>query len=194
MRSSSPRIRLDLRGKGLSVGQTKEFVLAAAGEAPSARNIFDIIREGAVPDITFHSQGESFADLGEILNMEIKGELEQGSLHIPGPSLDFTSVNGAYAISKGILQGTDITGTYGNSNISQASLSLGLKGEAAPFHLETLVRADLKEVLVLLRRLVKDKAFLQELNLIQSLNGIALGRLVLGETLASVGAVWRSPI
>jgi hypothetical protein len=188
MHSSSPRLRLDLRGKGLSVGQTKEFVLAAVGEAPSVRNIFDIVREGTVPDITFHSQGDALEELGAIMNMEIKGKLEQGSLHIPVPSLDFTSVNGAYAISKGILQGTDIAGTYGNSNIRQASLSLGLKGDDAPFHLKTLVKADLKEVLVLLRRLVKDKAFLQELNLIESLNGIAQGRLVLGETLASVGA------
>jgi hypothetical protein len=188
MRSSSPRLRLTLRGKGLSVGQTKEFVLAAVGEAPSVRNIFDVVREGTVPDITFHSQGDALEELGAIMNMEIKGELEQGSIHVASPRLDFTAVKGAFAVSKGILQGTDIAGTYGNSNIWQASLSLGLKGEDAPFHLETLVRADLKEVLVLLRRLVKDKAFIQELDLVQSLNGIALGRLVLGETLASVGA------
>ncbi len=188
MRSSSPRLSLDIRGKGLSVGQTREFVLAAAGETPSVRNIFDIVRDGTVPDITFHSQGDALEDLGEIMNMEIKGELEQGSIHIAGPSLDFTSVKGAYAVSKGMLQGTDITGSYGNSTLRQASLRLGLKGGEAPFHIETLVKADLQEVLVLLRRLVKDKAFLQELNLVQSLSGTALGRLVLGETLASVGA------
>ncbi len=122
------------------------------------------------------------------MNMEIKGELEQGSIHVAGPSLDFTAVKGAFAVSKGTLQGTDIAGTFGNSNIWQTSLSLGLKGDDALFHLETLVRADLKEALVLLRRLVKDRAFLQELNNVQSLNGIALGRLILGETLASVGA------
>ena len=186
IRPSSPRISLDIRGKGLSVGQTREFALSAAGETPSVRNIFDIVRDGTVPDITFHSQGDSFEDLGEIMNMEIKGELEQGSIHIPGPGLDFTAVKGAFAVSKGILQGTDITGRYGNSNLRQASLRLGLKGADAPFHLETLVRADLQEVLVLLGRLVKDKAFLQELNLVQSLSGTALGRLVLGGTIASV--------
>ena len=166
--------------------QTREFALSAAGETPSIRNIFDILRDGTVPDISFHSQGDTFEDLGTAMNIEIKGELEQGSIHIPGPRLDFTAVKGAFVVSKGILQGANITGIYGNSSLRQASFSLGIKGDDGPFHMEASFRADLQEVLAMLRRLVKDKAFLQELNLIQSLSGTALGRLVLGGTLASV--------
>jgi hypothetical protein len=186
IRPSSPRLILDIRGKGLSVRQTREFALSAAGETPAVKNIIDIVRDGTVPDITFHSQGDSLEDLGAIMNMEIKGELVRGSIHIPGPRLDFTAVKGAFAVSKGILQGTDITGRQGNSALRQASLRIGVKGDDGPFHLESLVRADLPEVLVLMRRLVKDKAFLQELNLLQSLSGTVLGRLVLGGTIASV--------
>ncbi|MBN2437830.1 MAG: AsmA-like C-terminal domain-containing protein [Deltaproteobacteria bacterium] len=186
IRPSSPRLSLDIRGKGLSVGQTRNFVLSAAGETPSVGSIFDIVRDGTVPDITFHSQGDSFEDLGAAMNIEIKGELKQGSIHIPSPRLDFTAVKGAFIVSKGILRGTDITGVCGNSNLRQASFSLDTRRDDGPFHMESVVRADLQEVLVMLRLLVQDKAFLQELNLVRSLSGNVLGRLVLDGTIASV--------
>ena len=126
---SSPRLSLDMRGKELSVRQTGEFALSAAGETPAVRNIFDIVRDGTVPEITFHSQGDSFEDLGAAMNIEIKGELEQGRIHIPGSGLDFTAVEGAFMVSKGLLQGTGISaGMCGSSNLRQASLRLDVKG------------------------------------------------------------------
>jgi hypothetical protein len=186
IRPSSPRIRLDLRGEGLSVRQAGDFLLSAAGEMPPVGRILDILRDGTISEITFHSQGDSFEDLGGSLNTEIKGELVQGSIHVPGPGLDFTAVNGAFAVSQGVLQAADVTGRSGKSSLGQTSLRLDVKGDGGPLHLETLFRADLGEVLTLLRRLVADKDFLQELTLIQSLNGTAVGRLLVGGTLASL--------
>ena len=183
---SSPRLSLDLRGKGVAVGPLRDFALSVAQEVPSVRNVFNIIIDGTVPAISFHSQGDSFKELGATMNIEIKGELEEGKIHVQGPGLDFTAVKGQCVLSKGILVGTDITGRYGNSDLQEASLKLGVKGRDAPFHLETLVRADLAEVRILLQRLVKDKSFSDEFSLVQSLSGTARGRLVLGESISSV--------
>ena len=168
------------------MGPLRDFALSAAPEAPPVRIIFDILRDGNVPDISFHSQGDSFQALGAPMNIEIKGELEEGKIHVPGPGLDFTAVKGKCVLSEGTLQGTNITGRYGNSDLQQASLKLGVKGADAPFHLDTLFRADLAEVHALLGRLVKDRAFSDELSRVQSLSGTARGRLVLGGSIAAV--------
>jgi len=186
IRPTSPRLILSIRGTNLPVQQTGEFALAAAGETPPIRNIMDIVRDGTVPDITFESRGNSFEDLGAIENIEIKGGLEQGGIHIPGLGLDFTAVKGAFTVSKGMLQGTGIAGQSGKSTLQQASLKLGVMGDDDLFRLETVVMADPQETLVLLGRLVKDESLLQELQRIQSVSGAVRGRLVLDGTLASV--------
>ena len=186
IRPASPRLSLYIKGTNLPVQQTGGFALAAAGEMPPVRNITDIVRDGTVPDITFESGGDTFEELGAIKNIEIKGGLEQGGIHIPGLGLDFTAVQGAFTVSKGILQGTGIEGRLGKSTLRQASLKLGVTGDDGPFHLETVAKADPQEALDLLRQLVKDKPLLQELHRIQSVSGAMLGRLALGGTLASV--------
>ena len=186
IRSASPRLSVHLKGTNLPVQQTGGFALAAVGEMPPVRNITDIVSDGTIPGITFESRGDTFEELGAIKNIEIKGGLEQGGIHIPGLGLDFTAVQGAFTVSKGILQGTGISGRFGKSNLRQASLKLGVTGDDGPFRLETVAKADPQEVLVLLRRLVKDKPLLQELHRIQTVSGSIGGRLVLDGTLASV--------
>ncbi|MCG6535250.1 MAG: hypothetical protein L7F78_11285, partial [Syntrophales bacterium LBB04] len=185
---SSPRLSLEIRGRGLAVGPLRDLALFVAEEMPSVQNVCDILRDGQVPTLSFHSRGDSFEALGAPRNLEIKGDLEGGRIYVPGPGLDFTAVYGQYLISKGILQGTNLTGQYGNSDLKQTSLNLSLIEDDAPLHLEGLVRADLGEVLTLLPRFVKDKVFLDELSKVQSLSGTARGRLALGGKIGSLNA------
>jgi len=68
-------------------------------------------------------------------------------------------------------------------------MTLGLKGGDAPFELDVPVQADLAEVAALLKRLVKNKPFQNEISRISNLTGSARGRLVLGKTLSSMNVL-----
>ena len=53
---ASPPIRLELVGKELDIFSTREAALALAGDDPTVRVIFDYMRGGKIPLITFTSQ------------------------------------------------------------------------------------------------------------------------------------------
>jgi len=63
---------------------------------------------------------------------------------------------------------------------------MGIAGGDAPFHAELPATADLGELQPLLRRLVPDKRFREEIDRIHGVRGTASGRLTLGERLSSI--------
>jgi hypothetical protein len=162
------------------------MTFALAEDVPVVQDIFTYIRGGAVPLITIHSEGSSIADLGKNENISIKGRLLQGEIFIPEPQFYFKNVKGEFVISRGILKGDHIEAKLDNTELREGKLKIGLKGANVPFHLDTLAKVNLEELSHLLGRVVKDKSFLRELNGIHDIKGIAEGRLVLGESMASI--------
>ena len=61
--STSPAFSLDLQGTDIDVDATRESALALAGDTTPVKEIFDYLRGGKVPQISFHSQGESASEL-----------------------------------------------------------------------------------------------------------------------------------
>ena len=183
---SITNVSLDVEGSEIDVPLARETAFSLAGGAPIIQDIFTYIRDGKVPFISFRSKGESISSLGKSENILIKGKMHQGGIFIPGPNLDFKDVEGECIISKGILDGENIEARLGNAIVRQGKLKVGLAGKDAPLHLETLTKVDIKELSYLLKQLVKDEAFLKELNGIQDIKGNAEGKLILGETLSSI--------
>lgn len=183
---TTPRIALELMVRGLNVSQTRETALALAPDIPLVHQLAHILKGGNVPLFTLRTEGDAVADLGSLENMVIKGVMHEGEVLVPGPELDLEEVTGEVVISNGILEGEKLGAKLGSSRGYDGTLKLGLGGKGAPFHLDVMVQVDLSPLPPLLRRLVKNRAFVKEMSLIDELRGSAQGRLVLGESIDSI--------
>ncbi len=181
-------ISLEAKGKGLDISSIRNAALGLAGDVLIVQKIIDILRSGTVEQISFESRGSAAADLGKTANIKIKGRLNKGNVVISRLELDFGNVSGDCDITGGILTGSDLKGQIMHSRISDGKLRIGLKGKDALFQADAAVSADLKDIHVVLSRLVKNPEFHQELGHIQAIDGNAEGRLALGDSLASVRA------
>ena len=186
MDKSIQNVSMEISGSQVDVPSLRNVALSLAGHLPIVQNIFAYVRGGKIPSITMRSQGASLEDLGKTESISIKGLMQRGEIFVPGPQLDFKEVNGDCIISKGILDGTNVEGNLGNSQVRDGKLRVGLKGSDAPLHIDAAVKADLAEAKNILRRLIKDEPFLKELDLISTIHGEAKGRLTLGESTAFI--------
>jgi len=184
--SSSPKVNLELMGKDVDVGSTRKAILDLAGEIPVVNDIFNIVKGGNVPFIRFTSHGTSMQELGELENIAIKSNITSGEIFVPEVDLDLSDVAGDVTISKGILKGKKLKARLGTSKCLDGSLELGLEGEDARFHLDLSLEADLSQLPPILKRVVHNEAFVKENSLIDNVKGRATGRLVLGESIASI--------
>jgi hypothetical protein len=167
---------------------TRKTALSFIGDLPIVQEIFQIIQGGTIPQISFESRGDSFADLGKTENIHIKGLMQDGSIFVPGPDLNLEAVKGDVVISAGILEGKEVEARLKNSQGIKGTLKLGLTGTEAPFHLDIMVKADLAQLPPLLKHIVNNEAFIREISNIKKIEGQAEGRLILGERLKQVKA------
>ncbi len=182
------KVNLSIEARDMDVQSTRETALLLAGQIPVTKQIFRIVRGGHIPLITFISTGDSFGALDDTENFVIKGEMENGEIFIQGVDLELKEVKGDVIISKGILEGENLETQLGNSSGKQAKLKVGLEGKDPPFNLDIMVQADLAELHPLLKHVVNNKEFVDELSLIDNPKGNASGRLILGDSLKSVKA------
>jgi len=179
------QISLDIYAKKVDVGTIRKGALSLAGNSGITKDIFDIVKGGSIPEITFKSFGKSLADLGEMENIFIRGKLRDGNIFVPAALLDLKDVDGSVTISNGILVGENIKSRLGNSYGNKGILKLGFE-KNIPFYVETLIQADLAQLPPILKRLVKNKPFVKELSQIEEFKGSALGKMVLDGNKQSV--------
>jgi hypothetical protein len=197
----APGVVLEVQGRAMEIASTREVALTLAGKFPITETIFNIVKGGQIPLITFESRGRSIKDLDETENFSIKGSLQEGKISIPaegfggkGNDFDLDKVSGEVIISKGILDGKNIRARIEDEEIREGQIRVGLEGKDAPFHLEVVSEIDLSRLPPLLNRVIKDTTFLQELARTHDLRGRSVGKLVLGETVQSIGAtveIWE---
>lgn len=185
---SLPDIQLAIDGSRIDAAAVRQVALGLAGESETIRNIFKIIRGGYVPWMTVRTQAPKMAELGVPENIVINGRMTQGKIFIPGAELHLTGVIGDALISAGILHGERLEAQMGNTSGRDGNLTIGFNEDLAPFHLNIGVNADLSQLPPVLGRVVKNKDFLNELNLINDVRGTATGALILGDDLASLNA------
>ncbi len=181
-------VRLELEARDLDVDSARKAALCMGGNIRVVRDIFDYVRGGEVPAITFRSRAPALDHLGKDEAFRIEGRMQDGRIHIRGPGLDLEEVNGEVVISHGILEGEGLEARLGNSRGHGGRLRVGLKGKDAPFHLEIGVDADMAEVRPILMRVIKPGTFVRELSLVNNIDGRCVGRMTLGENLQSVEA------
>jgi hypothetical protein len=171
---------LEMQGRKFDVASIRKVALEIGGNIGIINHIFTIIKGGNVPLITLSSQGRRIADLIDQKNMIIRGQMLEGKIFIPVVDLDLSRVEGKAVISNGVLQGQNLKAQMGESIGRAGKLELGLNANIDPFHLDIMVQADLSQLPPVLNRVVGDKNFLNELSLIDDVDGTASGKLVLG--------------
>ena len=179
---ASPQVSFELEGRDVDISSIRETVLVLAGDDPDVQEILHIVKGGKVPFVALTAQGSRLADLGNLENILIRASILEGKISVPDVDLDLEDVKGEAIISQGILEGENLEARLGNSWARNGKLKLGLEGKDTPFHLDILVQADLTDLPPIMKRLVDDKSFVEEISLIKDLKGSATGKLVLDES------------
>jgi hypothetical protein len=179
---TSPRISLALKGRGADVRTTRKVALAMFGYKRTIQDVFKTVKGGQVPQITIKSQADLVPDLDNKENLFIQGQIVDGKIFVPKANLDLKDVKGDVVISNGVLQGENLEARMGNSRGHQGALKLKLKRKSPPFHLDTMLHADLAQLPPILKRLVRNKPFIKEVSLIRNLEGNASGRLIVDKS------------
>lgn len=184
--SDPRRMKLHLEGKDTDAASVRKASLFLGGENVTVQDVFEIIKGGRVPHITLDAEAGSLARLFKPRNMVIRGNIVDGNVYIKKPDLNINQVIGDVVIARGILTGTDLHGVTGNSIGDNGYLRVALRHGDAPFHLDIDVNADLFDLPPVLFRVVKNQGFLKELSIAKNIQGKALGKLILGESLDHV--------
>ncbi len=189
----APFLLIEVQGREIDVASTRKVTLMFAGKIPVMNTIFDIVRGGRIPLITFQSHGRRMSELDGTEHFSIKGNILDGKISIPieepgGNREDFTVVKaaGEVVISRGILEGRNLRAEWKNQQLHEGKLRVGLEGEDAPLHVEVAVETDLSLIMPLLSRVVKDQVLMEEMARFRQIEGRATGKVVLGESLKSI--------
>ncbi|MBW2708245.1 MAG: hypothetical protein JRD04_03015, partial [Deltaproteobacteria bacterium] len=175
------RVNIHLVGKDVDVPALRSCALDLAGDISVVKDIFAIIKNGNVPSITVDVKGKSLADLDNLNAYTIEGHMRKGKISLTNPNLNLTDVAGNALISNGILSGQNIRAKLRKIKGKEGILTIALKESDTPFHLNIQVDADLAEAHTVLKRLITEGAFAEDLRRIQSIEGQATAQLKLDE-------------
>ncbi|SPJ14720.1 putative Membrane protein-like [Syntrophobacter sp. SbD2] len=187
-RYSDQSVTLDIDGQETDVTTVKSIMLAVDKENKITQRIFEIIREGEVPRIIFSARANQASGLEKLENFTIEGSILKGVVFAPKADLLVSNVSGNVLVKDGILNATHVSGQTAGSSTSGGELRIGLPRDDFLFHLDLPITADLSELPDVLKRVVKNQAFKQELAQIGDVAGKAQGRLVLGEDMRALDA------
>ncbi len=182
-RYSDRSVALNIDGQETDVSTVRSIMLAVDKESKITRRVFEIIREGEVPRIIFSARATRPSDLNKLENFTIEGSIQKGVIFAPKAELLVSNVSGDVLVKDGILNGTHLSGQTAGSSTRDGELRIALPRDDFLFHLDLPITADLSELPDVLKRVVKNHAFLQELAQIKNVTGKAQGRLLLGEDL-----------
>lgn len=91
---ASRKVNLGLKATNVNVNATRKIALVKAGEVSVVRDIFNIVKGGRIPFLTFTARGNSMKDLGALENIIIKGDMLDGEIFVPRVDLDLAEVKG----------------------------------------------------------------------------------------------------
>lgn len=174
-------LKLQVQGKHIDVAATRHAALFLMGNHDIVQKIFEIVKGGEIPSITFSSQADSLHKLGAKQNFILKSSLVHGKIFVPKSNLDLQEVQGEATVADGILSGKNLSARIGNSMADHGILRLGLQKHRAPLYLNVMLHADLAQLPPILERLVKNQKFLSQVKLIKNVQGTAKGRLILSD-------------
>jgi hypothetical protein len=182
-----PLVTLDLEGRDFEIESIRRLAQETGGKNKILQTVLNVVRGGDVPKVTLSSKGKQLEDLIKMKNILLRGEMVDSNIYVPEINLDLKQVAGTVVILDGLLQGYNLKAQMGGSLGKNGRLTLGLNKHISPFHLDILIHADLTQLPPILKRVVKDENFLNELARIKTVNGEALGRLTIDYDKKKIG-------
>ena len=177
-------VRLNLAGQDVDVSRVRETALMLAGDIEIVKDLFDHVKSGRAPRVSFQAAANSFPNLWK--NIDVAGVLRDGNILVADLGLNLNDVDGQFVVSRGIVEAKQFSARSGRIQGSNGTLRLGLVGKNAPFHLDLTIQTDAEELRSLIPRLVEDDSIRKELSRIRNLEGDLTGRLILGEKIDSL--------
>ena len=176
----APGLRVHLEGRGIEIAEARQTTLALVGDNQTAVAIFNVLRAGHVPWVTWQTAGPNAAALSAFRNMKLTGEVRAGQLFIPRADLELTDVNGVAEIAEGVLHGDRLSARHLATTGRDGQLWIDFGADDDPLFLEIDTHLqDVGQLPPLLAQWVTNAPFREELRRIQEVHGEARGLLIL---------------
>ncbi len=173
------KVLLEFTGQKVCIDEIKKVAFALLKDNEISNEIFDIVRAGQVNDLIVSFKSNNLSTLFNEKNMLIKGEIEKGRIKIPETPLVTDDTTGHAVVEQGILY-TDIKqGRIKKSFFKNARLKVDLINKKHPFKGTFPINADIKDLALVLKKLLPRTRLERELNLCHDIKGNATGILVL---------------
>ncbi len=172
---AAPRATMDLTADDLDVASARAVMEMVPGGRDLAGEIFGVLREGRVPQLSLQASAPSVAALGTLDALVIRGRLIEGLVRVPGPDIDLEDVAAAVSIEHGVLSAERAAARYGASRAQDGHLRLELSGERPGLRADATAHGDAADVVPLLKKVVNSAALRRALDRMADIAGSADG-------------------
>lgn len=163
---------IQFTGNNIHIDQAKKMSLSVFKNNEFVNELFDILHNGISPEINVSFKADDLNLLFQAGNLELKGEIENGEVKIPGTHLIASKIEGKAEIHQGILDITTSGARIDSSVIKQGQLSVNLLGfKHIPFNGAFLLDVDLSMVPETIGALLPDTLLAKELAKVHNIIG-----------------------
>lgn len=178
--SATMRWDLAARVQTASYKPIRSILLHVFPDNQTVRGICgQMISDGLIQTYAFGFNGTT-AQWSDISRMEATAQVSQVVFHIPGTGLALENTSGTFYLTKGILEGRDLSTTFGASTGHNGTFSLDMGNtERPPFSLAMDLSADLSDLPPVFDAFLPDGDVKGDIAALTDLKGTANGRLTL---------------
>jgi AsmA-like C-terminal region len=186
VRSQAGVYTLEAKGSDVDLAALQATGLKAAPQVEFFARPPVSFEQGTATALTLSGQGDTLEALVQPERLQANALLDNVQLRIPDIDLLLHDVRGSAALERGVLKFEQVQARLGKSVARDGVVIVKLDTSPTPLHIEATVDADLAEAYALIKRLVKNREVQHELDRVHDLQGTALGRLTLGETVDDI--------
>ncbi|WP_304511432.1 YhdP family protein [Desulfobacula sp.] len=170
--------KIQFTGTDIHIDQAREMSLLLFKDNEITKSIFKILHSGIAPKINASFQSKELKDLFNGNHLTLKGDIEDGLVHIPQTNLIASHVFGAAQIHNGVLDIKTTNAIIQSSKIGKSSLTIDLLNyKDFPFQGEFLLDVDLSMIPQTLISLLPDTLLAKELSLVHDVTGRSKAKL-----------------
>ena len=169
---------LNFTGTNIHIDQARKMSLLLLKDNEVTKTIFQILLNGIAPHIKVSFQSKDLKDLFNENNLMLKGNIEDGLVHIPETDLIASHIFGTAAIHNGVLDINADKAMIQSSKIEKGILTVNLFNyKDFPFQGEFLLDVDLSTIPQILISLLPDTFLAHELALVHNVTGRTKAKL-----------------
>ena len=173
---NDPWLQLSLQGNDLLVPPLGNACLDLFPQSEFLNKLFGVIRAGTIPHVYVSTHGSTAEELKQ--ELQIQAHMRNGTLRIPKVDVLVQDAKGYAWVKDKILAGSGLSARMDQVQGWEASFRYGLEDkEDRAFGLSMQVAGPVKHIPPILKKTVKDKDFLRELNGLAPVQGQVEGEL-----------------